>query len=176
MIIPDVNLLLYATVAGFPHHERARAWWQDVLSGPVPVGLASPAVFGCLRVATNGRVLSPPMSVTEALAHVRGWLAQPSATYLRPGPRHLAVCYRPARDAGDGSQPHHRRPACRAPSEEDAQLCSHSAGLRSVPGRPLGGPAAGPRSALRATRRSTAPSRSRRRPARGGDRGAGRAP
>lgn len=125
MIIPDVNLLLYATVAGFPQHERARAWWQDVLSGPVPVGLASPAVFGYLRVATNGRVLSPPMSVTEALAHVRGWLAQPNATYLRPGPRHLGVCLGLLETLGTGANLTTDVQLAAHAIEEDAQLCSH---------------------------------------------------
>ncbi|MBL7661055.1 type II toxin-antitoxin system VapC family toxin, partial [Escherichia coli] len=26
MIIPDINLLLYAVITGFPQHRRAHAW------------------------------------------------------------------------------------------------------------------------------------------------------
>lgn len=125
MIIPDVNLLLYATVAGFPQHERARAWWQDVLNGPEPVGLASPAVFGYLRVATNGRVLSPPMSVAEALAQVRGWLAQPNATFLRPGPRHLEFCFGLLETLGTGGNLTTDVQLAAHAIEEGAELCSH---------------------------------------------------
>ncbi len=93
MIIPDVNLLLYATVTGFPQHERSRAWWEGALNGSMTVGLTSPAMFGFLRIVTSGRVLSSPTSVAEALGQVRGWLAQPNVTFLRPGPRHLDICF-----------------------------------------------------------------------------------
>ena len=33
MIVPDANLLLYATEASSPFHDRARRWWQQTLSG-----------------------------------------------------------------------------------------------------------------------------------------------
>jgi uncharacterized protein len=46
VIIPDVNLLLYATITGFPHHERSRSWWEDALNGPNPIALTTPALFG----------------------------------------------------------------------------------------------------------------------------------
>lgn len=63
MIIPDVNLLPYATVSGFPAHRQAHRWWQDALNGSTPVGLAGPAVFGFLRIATNARILQNPLGV-----------------------------------------------------------------------------------------------------------------
>jgi len=39
MIIPDINLLLYAYDAASPFHAKAVAWWQACLSGEEPVGL-----------------------------------------------------------------------------------------------------------------------------------------
>lgn len=35
MIIPDVNLLLYARVHGFSLHDPAREWWEECCS-PAP--------------------------------------------------------------------------------------------------------------------------------------------
>jgi predicted nucleic acid-binding protein len=39
MILPDVNLLVYAVDATSPNHERARRWWDDTLSSSTTVGL-----------------------------------------------------------------------------------------------------------------------------------------
>lgn len=89
MIVPDVNLLLYATVDGFPQHDAARTWWDLQLSGATEVGLTDLAIFGFVRIATHGRVLATPMRVAEAADHVRQWLAQPSVRVLSPGRRHL---------------------------------------------------------------------------------------
>jgi len=35
MIIPDINLLLYAYDSTSPFHAQASAWWQTCLSGAV---------------------------------------------------------------------------------------------------------------------------------------------
>lgn len=89
MIVVDVNLLLYAVISGFPQHQAARAWWEELLSGSAEVGLSGPAVFGFLRIATNPRVLTVPMSIEEATGHVRGWLDRPNVRFLVPGVQHL---------------------------------------------------------------------------------------
>ena len=93
MIVPDANLLLYANVKAFREHDRARTWWEALLNGDAEVGLAGPAVFGFIRVATNPRVLDPPMRVEDALAMVETWLGQPQVRFLLPGPRHLDIAF-----------------------------------------------------------------------------------
>lgn len=93
MIVPDVNLLLYAHVSAFPEHARARRWWEGVLSGEEQVGLALPALFGFLRIATHPRILQPALAVPAALAIVEGWLARPQVQLVQPGPRHLELAF-----------------------------------------------------------------------------------
>ncbi len=93
MIIPDVNLLLYAHIAAFREHARSKVWWERALNGATPIGLAAPALFGFVRLATNRRVHDPPMSVDAALAHVEGWLARQHVQFLVPGPRHLQIAF-----------------------------------------------------------------------------------
>ncbi len=93
MIVPDVNLLLYAHVSAFPEHARARRWWEGVLSGEEQVGLALPALFGFLRIATHTRILQPALAVPAALAIVEGWLARPQVQLVQPGPRHLELAF-----------------------------------------------------------------------------------
>lgn len=40
MIVPDINLLVYAYNTHAPEHRRARAWLESTLSSTVPVGFA----------------------------------------------------------------------------------------------------------------------------------------
>lgn len=91
MIIPDVNLLVYAAAQGTPEHARARAWWESTLGNADPVGLTPPVVFGFLRLTTHRRVLVTPMTLERARGFVLEWLARPAVEYLRPGPRHLGL-------------------------------------------------------------------------------------
>jgi toxin-antitoxin system PIN domain toxin len=91
VIVPDVNLLLYAVVSGFPQHPRAREWWEQTVNSPARVGLTQPALFGFLRIATNARVLQSPLAVNDAIEYVHGWLAQPNVDLLVPGPNHLHI-------------------------------------------------------------------------------------
>lgn len=93
MIVVDVNLLLYAVISGFPKHSESRAWWEDTLNSRIQVGLAAPALFGFLRVSTNPRVFTTPLSVERATGYVRQWLAHRSTYFLQPGPRHLDIAF-----------------------------------------------------------------------------------
>lgn len=93
MIVPDVNVLLYAHIETFAEHSKARAWWDALLNGRTEVGVASAVLFGFVRVATNRRLFDPPMSVEAALSRVEAWLARPQVRFLPPGPRHLEIAF-----------------------------------------------------------------------------------
>lgn len=93
MIVPDVNLLLYANLTAFDQHPAARRWWEESLNGERRVGLAAPAIFGFLRIATNPRIFTEPMAVSAATAEVSRWLARPHVQFLLPGSRHLELAF-----------------------------------------------------------------------------------
>jgi toxin-antitoxin system PIN domain toxin len=93
VIVPDINLLLYAHFECFPRHRQARAWWEEQLNGDRAVGLCAPVVFGFIRIATNRRVFDPPMSVAQAIDTVDGWIARPTVRWVTSGPRHLAIAF-----------------------------------------------------------------------------------
>jgi predicted nucleic acid-binding protein len=46
VIIPDANLLLYASDSSSPFHRAATAWWSGCLSG----GLATDALIAALGI------------------------------------------------------------------------------------------------------------------------------
>jgi uncharacterized protein len=91
LILPDVNLLVYAHNSAAALHEPARAWWADLLVRRVPVGLAWSVLFGFVRLVTHPSVLVSPLSPDQALVRVEGWLRRTSVRILDPGPRHLAL-------------------------------------------------------------------------------------
>src|ERR1044071_4163238 len=90
MIIPDINLLLYAYDSDSAVHSKAAGWWQRCLSGDEPVGLAQVVAFGFVRIATNRRVFRNPMTPIEAVEHVRSWQEQPVVHVLEAETGHLA--------------------------------------------------------------------------------------
>jgi toxin-antitoxin system PIN domain toxin len=87
MIIPDINLLVYAHNESAPLHAKARAWWEACLNGSDPVGLPWISMAGFIRLMTHPRVLVHPMPVPTAVGHVREWLLQPPVRILQPEAR-----------------------------------------------------------------------------------------
>ena len=79
MILPDANLLLYAYDSASPFHAKAAAWWSAALSGKEPVGFCSSILFAFVRIGTNSRAFTQPLTLDEAAAHVEEWLEQPVA-------------------------------------------------------------------------------------------------
>jgi len=89
VIVPDLNLLVYAYNLDAPGHRRAKAWWESCLSEARPVGLPWVVTLGYLRLTTSRRVLVDPFTAQEALGHIRSWLERPQVQILQPGSRHL---------------------------------------------------------------------------------------
>lgn len=127
MIVVDVNLLLYAVISGFTQHEAALTWWEEVLNGPDEVGLASPAIFGFLRISTNPRILESPLAVEAATGYVSDWLAQPGARFLTPGPRHLDIAFDLLRGVGTAGNLTTDVQLAALAIEHDAEMCSNDA-------------------------------------------------
>jgi toxin-antitoxin system PIN domain toxin len=89
MIVPDINLLLYAYDSESPFHSKAAAWWQGCVSGDEPVLMPKVVVFGFVRVSTNARAFRHPLAAAEAGSHVRSWLEQEAVTVAETAPDHI---------------------------------------------------------------------------------------
>ena len=90
MIIPDINLLVYAYNDGAPHHEAAKRWWEGLVNGAERVGVPWVVSTGFLRVMTHPRALTAPISQASAIAHVQDWFRYAHVTPINPGVEHLA--------------------------------------------------------------------------------------
>ena len=91
MIVLDANLLLYAYGEFSPHHQKAREWLEQVLSGNEAVGLPWQSMAAFVRIATDPRVPGYRRSAKEALGVVSEWLDQPVVRLLFPSERSLSL-------------------------------------------------------------------------------------
>jgi uncharacterized protein len=89
--LADANLLVYAYNDGSPHHDRARPWLEQQLSGVETIGFAWSTLLAFVRLTTNPRVFADPFRADEALDVVDSWLDQPNATILHPTARHARL-------------------------------------------------------------------------------------
>ena len=91
MIVLDANVLLYAYDAAAPHHVKARAWLEEVLSGGTPVGLPWQTVGAFLRIVTNRKLPGARATVEAAARIVDQWLEQPNVRLLSQGEGHWPI-------------------------------------------------------------------------------------
>jgi toxin-antitoxin system PIN domain toxin len=91
VILLDANLLVYAHVNRFVHHQKARSWLDQRLSGVLPVGIPWPSLLAFLRLVTNPRVFERPEPVEEAWRQVEAWLGSAVAWIPQPTARHREV-------------------------------------------------------------------------------------
>lgn len=88
MILVDANLLVYAHVASFPQHERARTWLDGRINAAAPVGLPWPSLLAFVRIVSNPRIFDRPAAVSVAWRQVESWLANQSVWVPLPTERH----------------------------------------------------------------------------------------
>jgi toxin-antitoxin system PIN domain toxin len=94
MIVPDINLLVFAHNDAAPAHRAARAWWEGLMRGREPVGVPWAVALGFIRLVTHPAVFEAPLAAPAAVARVRQWLAREHVLVLDPGPRHLQIIER----------------------------------------------------------------------------------
>ncbi|MCX7620680.1 MAG: PIN domain-containing protein [Acidimicrobiales bacterium] len=90
-MLVDANILLYSVDRSSPFHERADAWLVEALNGNRRVGIPWVSLWAFVRIATNPRAASHPLSPAQAWEHVEGWLAAPTAWVPEPGPGHATI-------------------------------------------------------------------------------------
>ena len=84
----DANLLIYASVTSFPQHGKAKIWLDQQLNGDFPVGIPWPSCISFLRIITNPRIFSRPISPESAWNVVEYWLSCPSVWIPVPTDKH----------------------------------------------------------------------------------------
>jgi uncharacterized protein len=91
MILVDANLLIYAKGADLPQHRGAAAWFESVVQEGMRLGLPWMSLLAFLRVSTNPRLFTQPLTMTAAWAQVEEWLSLPGVWVPQPTEQHPRV-------------------------------------------------------------------------------------
>ena len=70
MILPDVNVLVYAFREGAPNHQRYAEWLGGLVRDRTELMLVDHVLVGFVRIVTHGRIMDPPSTPDRALAFV----------------------------------------------------------------------------------------------------------
>ena len=103
MIIPDLNLIVYAHYDGAPYHQAAKHWWEGLVNGSERVGIPWVVATGFVRLMTHPRVVTNPATPEEAVGYVQEWFQFPHVMPINPGSDHLAHLRRNLAAAGVGA-------------------------------------------------------------------------
>jgi toxin-antitoxin system PIN domain toxin len=91
MVLPDVNVLVYAFRSDVPEHAVCRSWLDAIVSTDSIFGLSPLTLSAVVRIATNPRVFGMPSNIEEAFGFCEELLAQPHCQIVEPGDRHWAI-------------------------------------------------------------------------------------
>ncbi|MFB3776989.1 MAG: type II toxin-antitoxin system VapC family toxin [Bryobacteraceae bacterium] len=91
MILPDVNVLLYAFRSDTERHAEYRQWLHEVVNGQPAYGISPQVLSAMVRVATHPRIFARPSNLQDALAFCAVLLDQPHCQVIQPGPLHWGI-------------------------------------------------------------------------------------
>lgn len=91
MVLPDVNVLVYAHREDTAHHGACRAWLEDVVNGNESFGISELVLSGFVRVATHPKVFAKPSSLADALEFSEQLRGRPNCVPVAPGRRHWDI-------------------------------------------------------------------------------------
>lgn len=99
MVLPDVNVLVYAHREETANHPVCRNWLEQVINGDEAYGVSDLVLSGFVRVVTHPKVFKRPSAIAHALTFAEQVREQPNSVCVEPGPRHWQIFRRLCVDA-----------------------------------------------------------------------------
>ncbi len=91
MIVPDLDLLIFAYNDGSELHREAAAWWAALVNGTETVGMPWQISNGFVRQMANPRVVERPWTPVQATRVVAEWFGSSPIVALNPVPRYMDI-------------------------------------------------------------------------------------
>jgi toxin-antitoxin system PIN domain toxin len=137
VILIDTNVLVYATIPGFPEHGQAMKLLARLDRDKLPHAVTWINVFEYLRVVTHRAMIKPhPLPLAKALENVRQLLEHPRVTRIDPGTHHLEIFEEICREAGpvEGNFVHDCRIAAVMRENGVQRILTRDTAFRRIPG------------------------------------------
>lgn len=91
MILPDVNVLIYAFREDLPEHKPHREWLTGVVNGQSAYGVSPQVLSSFLRVVTHPSIFARPSGLSEGLKFCGVLIDQAHCQLIHPGTRHWSI-------------------------------------------------------------------------------------
>lgn len=134
MIVPDVNLLIFAYHEQSPYHEVASKWWEGLINGEETVGIPWVVSMAFVRQMANPSILATPMRPGESLQQVKSWFQYAHIRSLDPGANHLTLLQDILDAVGGGVKLITDAHIAALAIEHQAVVHSHDSDFRRFPG------------------------------------------
>jgi uncharacterized protein len=93
VILPDVNILIYAFRTDVAEHRVCNPWLTDVVASDRRFAISPLALSALVRI-TTGRTYAVPSTLEEAFGFCNYLTAQPNCQIVEPGERHWDIFQR----------------------------------------------------------------------------------
>ena len=91
MILPDVNVLIYAFRKELPQHAICRGWLDRVVLGAERFAISPLALAAVVRITTNLAPMLRQVRSESALGFCEDLLGQPHCQVVEPGEQHWDI-------------------------------------------------------------------------------------
>jgi len=91
VILPDVNVLIYAFRSDAVEHTLSRNWLVATMSSGARFGLSPLTLNAVARITSNVRTFKTPSALDDIFRFCDFLLAQPNCQVVEPGARHWTI-------------------------------------------------------------------------------------
>ncbi|MEK7266351.1 MAG: type II toxin-antitoxin system VapC family toxin [Pseudomonadota bacterium] len=91
MILPEVNILIYAFRADMDQHARIRPWLTAIAEGDAAFGISPLTLSALIRITTNVKAFRQPSTLEECFEFSKALTSQPNCRIVEPGERHWSI-------------------------------------------------------------------------------------
>jgi toxin-antitoxin system PIN domain toxin len=91
MILPDVNVLIYAFRQDTPRHSLCNTWLQEIVDSETNFGISPLTLSALVRVTTNPRSYKEPSTHEEAFRYCDYLLEASHCQLVEPRDRHWEI-------------------------------------------------------------------------------------
>ena len=91
MLLPDVNILIYAHREDSPHHVKSLKWLEKLVNSDQAFAMSELVFSGFLRIVTHPKIFNPPSSLNDALFFVSQIRNQANCVIVSPQDRHWDI-------------------------------------------------------------------------------------
>jgi uncharacterized protein len=98
MMLPDVNVVIYAFRKDVPQHALCNAWLTSLVASDGRFAMSTLVMSALVRITTNQRRSGEASTLEEAFKFCDYLLGQPNCNVVEPGERHWGIFRRLCRD------------------------------------------------------------------------------